>query len=108
MGMDLLFPYAPVYKTPLLLVTVFLPSLIAFSALLNRSIPRWIVVPAAAGSLVLLLVSTGLHGPDPFYNANQFFSITCRSSGCSVSRIPNFPSRSLSFMPRLSGIKSNV
>ncbi len=67
------FPYAPVYKTPLLLVTVFLPSLIAFSALLNRSIPRWIVVPAAAGSLVLLLVSTGLHGPDPFYNANQFF-----------------------------------
>ncbi len=70
---DYYFPYAPVYKTPLLLATVFLPSLIAFSALLNRSIPRWIVVPAAAGSLVLLLVSTGLHGPDLFYNVNQFF-----------------------------------
>jgi len=60
---DYYYPYAPVYKTPILELTVFLPALLAFSSLLNRSIPRRIVLPATSVALVLLLVSTGLHGP---------------------------------------------
>jgi len=70
---DFYFPYASVYKTPLLLATIFLPALLAFSSLLTRSIPRRVVLPATVGALVLLVVSTGLHGPDPFYYTFQFF-----------------------------------
>lgn len=60
---DYYFPYAPIYSTPLLLVTIFVPAILAFSALLNRAIPRYIVLPAAVIGLGALLVSTGLHGP---------------------------------------------
>jgi len=57
------FPYAATYKSPLLVMAVYVPALLAFSALLNRAIPRSIVLPAAATALLLLLVSTGQHGP---------------------------------------------
>ncbi len=57
------FPYAAIYKSPLLVVAVYVPALLAFSALLNRAISRSIVLPAAATALPLLLMSTGQHGP---------------------------------------------
>lgn len=69
---DYYFPYASVYKTPLLLTTIFLPAALAFSALLNRSAPRRVVLPALGAALALLLVSTGLYGQDPSYTVNQF------------------------------------
>jgi hypothetical protein len=58
-----IYPYAPAYSTPLLLAVVFVPALLAFSALLNGRIPRHIVLPATTIALVLLLICTALHGP---------------------------------------------
>jgi len=60
---DFYFPYAPLYKTPLLLGTIFLPTLLTFSSLFNKALPRRVVLPTLSLVLILLLISTGQHGP---------------------------------------------
>ncbi len=67
------YPFAAVYNTPLLLLLAYVPALFAFSTLLDRSIMRRIALPMATVALLTLLVSTGLHGPDPLSNINTFF-----------------------------------
>ncbi len=60
---DAYFPYSVDYRTPLLLAVVFMPTLLAFSALLNRAIPRYIVFPTSIIALITLFLSTGQHQP---------------------------------------------
>ena len=62
--------FSRAYDSPLLLATIFMPVALAFSSLLNNSIPRRIVLPAASATLLLLLLSTGQH--DPWANINLF------------------------------------
>lgn len=66
------YPFATAYNTPLLLLLTYAPALLAFSALLDRSITRRAAVPMTAVALLTLLASTGLHGPDPLANINTF------------------------------------
>ncbi len=60
---DAYFPYSVVYRTPLFLSIIFIPTLLAFSALLNRSIPRPIVYSASVIALITLFLCTGQHQP---------------------------------------------
>ncbi len=64
------FSFSRAYNVPLLLITVFVPAILAFSALLNRAIPRRIVLPATAIALLMLFLTTGQH--DPWQNINLF------------------------------------
>jgi len=60
---DVYFPYSSVYRTPLLLAVVYIPTLLAFSALLHRSMPRSIALSASVIALVTLFLCTGQHSP---------------------------------------------
>lgn len=60
---DVYFPFSAGYRTPLLLAVVFVPTLLAFSSLLNRTIPRIVALPASVIALMALFLSTGQHQP---------------------------------------------
>ncbi len=60
---DVYFPYSSVYRTPLLLTVVYIPTLLAFSALLHRSMPRSLALAVSVTALITLFLCTGQHTP---------------------------------------------